>query len=182
MRARMALATANVLYERVEVSLKAKPEALLRVSPKGTVPVLVLDDGQVLDQSLDIMHWALKPERDGGLNDVIRGLIDANDGPFKWHLDRYKYPQRYGLSEAVGLEHRAHALTYLQELDIALTKTPELFGSTQEPSFLAMAVFPFVRQFAKHDETKSQGLELPALLGWRRDFESNPLFTAIMKP
>ena len=102
MRARMALHTSATVLEHREIELKNKPAAMLAASPKGTVPVLVLPDGQVIDESLDIMRWALgQNDPDGWLNvgspDDIASLIAGNDGGFKHALDRYKYPNRYPL-------------------------------------------------------------------------------------
>jgi glutathione S-transferase len=97
MRARMAIAVSGVEVEHREIMLRDKPAEMLAASPKGTVPVLVLPDGAVIDESLDIMRWALSQnDPDGWLGRIDDGLIAENDGPFKAALDRYKYPHRYG--------------------------------------------------------------------------------------
>ena len=112
MRARMALLQAGVACEAHEVSLRDKPAAMLALSPKGTVPVLVLPDGQVLEQSLDIMQWAFAQSADAqtwwarAQTADNQALMAVCDGHFKHHLDRYKYPQRYA-----DAQDRAHHQT-----------------------------------------------------------------------
>ncbi len=113
MRARMALRVSGVAYEHREVALKAKPAEMLAVSPKGTVPVLCLPTGEVLDQSLDIMLWALQqndPQAWLPSTPVDWALahegIALNDGEFKAHLDRYKYPQRFGLADGCSIARK----------------------------------------------------------------------------
>ena len=112
-RARMALRYAGVPVDIVEVALRQKPAELLAASPKGTVPVLVTPDGAVIDQSLDIMQWALRQsDPDGWLGAGSAGEADRwialNDGVFKPLLDRYKYAARH--PELTTAEHRSHAL------------------------------------------------------------------------
>lgn len=112
MRARLAIAVARTGCVLREVKLSAKPEAMLAASPKGTVSVLVLPDGQVIDESLDIMRWALATQDpEHWLEGDDPELIDRNDGPFKHDLDRYKYPERYGVEP---LKHRALGMEFLQ--------------------------------------------------------------------
>ena len=122
MRARLALSAAAQAVEHRAVELRRKPAELVRVSPKGTVPVLVLHNGTVLEQSLDILRWALErkdPQRwlpDGhAMQQDVSGLIGQNDTSFKLHLDRYKYPHRYGLAD--GVQHRAIGSVFLQTLE-----------------------------------------------------------------
>jgi glutathione S-transferase len=174
MRARLALALAGVRYQRVEVSLKAKPEALLRVSPKGTVPVLVLEDGTVLEESLDIMHWALRPT----LSEEETALIAENDGAFKRDLDRYKYPHRYGHDAEQALLHRGSGVAWLAQLDSMLSARAYLFGSTR--GFADLAIMPFVRQFARHDETWFQAQPLLPLRAWLDGLVNSALFVSVM--
>ena len=152
MRARMALWVAGVTVTLREVKLAAKPPALIAASPKGTVPVLVLadgpDDGSVIDQSLDIMRWALgQNDPEGWLAGEDAALIAANDGPFKHHLDRAKYPGRY--EEEDGTDHRAAALALLAPLEARLADAPYLCGETR--SLTDIALLPFIRQFAAID-------------------------------
>jgi glutathione S-transferase len=176
MRARMALIISETAFDTAEVKLSAKPEALLAASPKGTVPVLVLPDGRVIDESLDIMAWALArhdPQDWRSRRDAA--LIATNDGPFKHHLDRYKYPQRHG-SDAPA--HRDAGLAILAELDARLADRPHLGGDT--PGFTDIALFPFVRQFAATDAKWFAAQPLPGLQRWLAGHLASPLFAAAM--
>jgi len=179
MRARMAFAVAGVAYELIEVSLKAKPAAMLNASAKGTVPVLVLPDGSVIDESVNIMHWALaQNDPEGWLlpGDAMTELIAMNDGPFKFHLDRSKYANRYPGSDPAM--HRAEAVKILARLEQRLSNGTYLFGSA--PTFADIAIFPFVRQFARADAAAFARAMLPALQCWLARWESSALFQAVM--
>ena len=147
MRARLALAVSGTRGELREVRLSAKPQAMLAASPKGTVPVLVLPGGTVLDESLDIMRWALtNRDPEGWLARDDAGLIAMNDGPFKHDLDRYKYPERYGVDAGA---HREGGLAFLREIDRRLAHTAQLCGAAR--GLTDAAIMPFVRQFAAVD-------------------------------
>ncbi|NIJ06704.1 glutathione S-transferase [Sphingomonas vulcanisoli] len=176
MRARMALLVSGAAFEIREIKLSAKPPQMIEASPKGTVPVLVLPDGAVIEESLDIMRWALvrhDPER--WLDGEDRALIDANDGPFKFHLDRYKYPQRYGSNAS---HHRAAALDLLTPLETRLCHQPYLCGPTR--AFTDAALMPFVRQFAATDPDWFGDQHLPGIQRWLTDQTASPLFGQIM--
>lgn len=177
MRARLALAISGTRCELREVKLAAKPESMLAASPKGTVPVLVLPDGRVIDESLDIMRHALSrsdPEAWLARNDAA--LIAACDGPFKHDLDRYKYPERHG-SDA--LAHRESALGFLRELDARLALTgQQLCGAVR--GLADLAIMPFVRQFASVDKAWFDALPLPRLQRWLAGHLHSPLFASIM--
>ncbi len=177
MRARMALWVAGITVELREVKLAAKPPALLAASPKGTVPVLVLADGQVIDQSLDIMRWALvHHDPEGWLAGEDAGLIAANDGPFKRHLDRAKYPGRYG--EDDGIDHRSAALAFLAPLEARLGEAPYLGGEAR--GFTDIALFPFIRQFAAIDPPWFAAQPLAPIQGWLERLLETPLFASVM--
>lgn len=177
MRARMALAISAVAVDKVEVKLRDKPAALLEASPKGTVPVVILPDGQVLEQSLDIMHWALRQrDPESWLDAVEQPLIDQNDGPFKHHLDRYKYPERHGSDP---IEHRGAALAILTSLDARIAERGYLVRHTR--GFTDIALFPFVRQFAATDRPWFDAQDLPALRPWLDSLIESPLFVQIME-
>jgi len=176
MRARLALAVSGTTYELREVQLRAKPAAMLAASPKGTVPVLVLPEGRVIDESLDIMRWALAardPENWLARDDAA--LIAANDGPFKQALDGYKYPERHG---GDPLPHRARGLAFLAELDARLPLAGQLGGA--ERGLTYAAIMPFVRQFAAVDAAWFEAQHLPHLQCWLSGHLQSPLFAAIM--
>ncbi|RRD56806.1 glutathione S-transferase [Comamonadaceae bacterium OH2545_COT-014] len=198
MRARWALHVAGVALRQCEVALRDKPPAMLAVSPKGTVPVLVLPDGAVIDESLDIMRWALaRHDPEGWLTpqqgslEAMLALIASCEQDFKPHLDRYKYPVRYrcewagadepGFSQA----HFEQGLGFLHALSQRLSLQGGaagegggfgLFGP--QPALADIAIVPFVRQMARHDPARfaqrapaEVGRWMQALLA-RDDFES----------
>ncbi|WP_460410550.1 MULTISPECIES: glutathione S-transferase [unclassified Pseudomonas] len=180
MRARMALRYSNVPVEIVEVSLKAKPAAMLAISPKGTVPVLDAG-GQVIDESLEIMRWALAQNDpqdwllDG--DSRIAELIEANDQGFKVHLNRYKYAERY--PEQPMEIYRAEGALYLQRLEELLEGREYLLGD--HPSLADIALLPFVRQFAHVDREWFAQTPYVRLQVWLLRFLESELFTSIMK-
>jgi glutathione S-transferase len=176
----MALAIAGICVELREVSLKAKPPAMLDASPKGTVPVLVLPNGSVIDESLDIMRWALERHdpQDWLKNDgeETATLISQNDGPFKLLLDRTKYPSRY-LGENAS-ESRAQALAILGSLEQRLVSQSYLLGD--QPSLADVALFPFVRQFAQIDRAQFEMERVQHLSMWLANWEHSSLFQTVM--
>ncbi|QDH34503.1 glutathione S-transferase [Porphyrobacter sp. YT40] len=177
MRARMALWVAGVTVELREVKLAAKPPALLAASPKGTVPVLVLADGCVIDESLDIMRWALaQHDPEGWLAGEDAALISSNDGPFKHHLDRAKYPGRY--EEDGATDHRAEGLALLAPLEARLAQARHLCGEAR--TLTDIALLPFIRQFAAIDPAWFAAQPLPHLQDWLEGLLASDLFTAIM--
>jgi len=177
MRARMALWVAGIAVELREVKLAAKPPELLAVSPKATVPVLVLADGTVIDQSLDIMRWALaQRDPEGWLAGDDAALIAACDGPFKHHLDRAKYPGRYG--DDGGTDHRAAALALLAPLEERLEAAPFLCGANR--TLADVALFPFIRQFAAIEPAWFAAQPLPRLQDWLERHLGWSLFAAVM--
>jgi glutathione S-transferase len=177
MRARMAIAVSGVEAEHREILLRDKPAEMLAVSPKGTVPVLILPSGQVIDESLDVMRWALAQNDPlGWLGHIDDDLIASNDGPFKAALDRYKYPHRYDLID--GLAHRELALAHLHSLSERLSDRPYLAGPSA--GFTDIALFPFVRQFAATDQDWFSQLPMPNLHRWLNALLSAPLFQQIM--
>ncbi len=176
MRARMALAISGIRCHIREVKLSRKPEELIAASAKATVPVLVLDEGLVLEESLDIMRWALgqnDPER--WLEREDGALIKTNDGPFKHHIDRYKYPERHG-SDPVG--HRAAGLDLLSLLNERLAAQDNLCGERR--GITDIVLFPFVRQFAETDRPWFDAQPLPHLQAWLARHRGSDLFAEIM--
>ena len=196
MRARLAIAVSDAPVELREIVLKNKPAELLRASPKGTVPVLVLPGGQVIDESLEVMLWALRqhdaeqwlaPLNTGdkiAAMAKMRSMIAANDGPFKHSLDRYKYPHRFA-SEYEGSDatifaqsHRALGAAWLGNLDAQLERG-HLFGTHR--SLADMALLPFVRQFAHTDAAWFAAQPWPCLQAWLTAFEASALFASVME-
>lgn len=177
MRARMALWISGTACELREVKLANKPAEMLAASPKGTVPVLALPDGTVIDESLAIMRWALgRNDPEGWLAGDDAALIAQLDGPFKHHLDRYKYYTRY---DTDPLEHRAAAIDILAEWDACLSTQPYLCGSTR--TLADMASFAFVRQFANHDREWFDAQPIAHLHKWLAGHLASPIFAAIME-
>ncbi|MES3094600.1 glutathione S-transferase [Sphingomonas aerolata] len=175
-RARSAVVASGIAVELREIVLRDKPAALLAASPKATVPVLVLPDGRVIDQSLAIMHWALAiADPLGWLAGEDADLIATNDGAFKHHLDRYKYADRHGTDP---LEHRAAATAILADLDTRLAATGHLVAP--RVTLTDIAILPFVRQFAQTDRAWFDTLPLPALHDWLGRYLASSLFAAVM--
>lgn len=137
MRARMSIVRTSYTCEHREVILRDRPDHMMEISPKGTVPVLLLPNGKVIEESLEIMQHVLSWE----LSTEDLNWVDRNDNEFKFHLDRYKYPNRY--ENVDSLEQRSMAKAYLDDLD--------QFLSNEISHSLSDALFPFVRQFANHD-------------------------------
>ena len=163
------------------------PAALLAASPKGTVPVLVLPDGTVIEESLDVMRWALRQhDTDGWLDGDVDGmlaLIAGNDDTFKPHLDRYKYPNRYageynGDAQLFGESHRTAGAAWLVSLQNRLLEKNWLFS--ESASLADMAVLPFVRQFAHTDAAWFAAQPWPQLATWLARFEASALYTGVM--
>ena len=185
MRARLALAycVEPEQFELREVVLKDKPQAMLDISPKATVPVLQLTDDRVLEESLDIMQFALSNAPDlsqtlypNHLQDDINELIEFNDGPFKWALDRYKYADRYEESEAF---YREQGEVFLTQLNARLEHSSFLMG--EEVTLADLAIFPFVRQFAHVNKAWFEASPYTHLQTWLGDWLDSPLFIRIMK-
>ncbi|WP_349972732.1 glutathione S-transferase [Pseudomonas caspiana] len=183
MRARMALRYAGCTVQIHEVSLKAKPPEMIERSPKGTVPVLVLED-QVLEQSLDIMHWALAQNDtdnwllidDGDGRRDIQALIEENDQAFKQHLDRYKYFVRH--PEYPQGHYRQLGEVFLQKLEARLQHRDFLI--TDQVTLADIALAPFIRQFSAVDPDWFATSPYPKLRGWLDRFIQSALFKAVM--
>ena len=182
MRARMALAYSGLVVEIREISLREKPTSLLAISPKGTVPVLQ-SDGLVIEQSYDIMKWALKQSDPDQLlsaqtESIIDQWVEKNDGPFKKLLDQYKYPDRYpdiSLEETLS---QARSL-FLGPINEQLKTSPYLLGP--RISLADIAIFPFVRQFAMVDQEWMDQSDLVFLKQWLNERLESPLFLSVMQ-
>ncbi|WP_426135194.1 glutathione S-transferase [Pseudomonas sp. PWP3-1b2] len=179
MRARLALRYSGVAVRIVEVSLRAKPAEMLALSPKGTVPVLSVG-GVVIEESLEIMQWALaQHDPEGWLLQgapAVLALIAENDQGFKYHLNRYKYAERY--PEQPMEAYRAEGEVFLQKLEGLLAQRDYLLA--EHVSMADVALAPFVRQFAHVDREWFAEAPYPRLQAWLQRFLESPLFIAVM--
>jgi glutathione S-transferase len=185
MRARMALRYASVDVEIREISLREKPQSMLLASPKGTVPVLIQPNGQVIEQSLEIMEWALNQSdvddwmfvSSSELKSHAAALIAENDGPFKQALDRYKYADRY---PEFPMEHyRAQGELFLKRLEELLSYHNYLLRN--QLAQVDIAIFPFVRQFSMVDEHWFDETHYSKLKFWLSNLKDSQLFNEIMQ-
>ena len=184
MRARMGLWASGIVVELREIVLRDKPVPMLEASPKGTIPVLIQPGGKVIDESLDIMLWALGqndplswlvPEK--GDYDEMLELIAEIDGSFKHHLDHYKYATRY--EEVDEVAHRSMAMIALASLIARLEAQEQLFG--QRVSLADIALFPFVRQYANTDREWFNAHAPAPLRHWLEGHEGSELFSNIFR-
>ena len=181
-RARLALKVSGASVALREVLLRDKPAELVACSPKATVPVLHLPDGRVLEQSLEIMRWALQARDPQGWvradeQAEVQALIDLNDGPFKQALDRYKYAPRDADRSSLAYRDEAVALL-LVPLNARLAH--HRFLLRDSPSLADMAIVPFVRQFAAVDAAWLSSAPLPHLRSWVQRITASPLFVSVM--
>ncbi|WP_293935999.1 glutathione S-transferase [Iodobacter sp.] len=185
MRARMAIQYSGIAVELREIMLRNKPAKMLLASPKGTVPVLVLGNQQIIEQSLEIMLWALNQHdpldylclKNPALQISIRELITHNDQVFKLHLDQYKYADRY-------LDHsqeyyRTQGELFLQHLEQCLEQTT--FLRLNQICLADLAIFPFVRQFSSVDPKWFDSAPYPKLKQWLYFFCSSTEFSHCMQ-
>ena len=180
-RSRLALHQANIDYESIEISLKDKSSEFLALSPKGTVPVLVDVNGEVIEESLEIMLWALNQNDPACwlLNDenASRKLIDENDFNFKKNLDRYKYADRF--PEHSKDYYRSECEIFLNLLNDKLQSNNYLMA--ERISLADAAIFPFVRQFSLVDEDWFLNSKYQELKKWLNDFKNTEMFQEVMK-
>jgi len=174
-RARMALRYAGIEYEHREVILRDRPSEMMAISPKGTVPVLQLSNGEVLEESLDIMLWC-SPEE--WLVGDWKELVEVNDGKFKDNLDRYKYSNRFDDVEKPEV-HRNEVLNILAQYEQRLGKS--LFFCGDELTLADVALAPFVRQFANTDMAWFKVQNLPNVQRWLEEILASELFTECME-
>jgi glutathione S-transferase len=186
MRARMALLRAGVAFDAYEIVLRDKPPEMLAISPKGTVPVLLLPDGAVIEESWGIMRWALEAHASEEEQEIWRAsqtpenlaLVALNDGAFKQHLDRYKYPEKFAGSDRIA--HRSEAMQGLvHTLEQRLAVAPYLGGA--QACAADLAIFPFIRQFRAVDEVWFDAQEMRATQRWLQQWLQSGLFADCMK-
>lgn len=181
MRARMALKYSGIEFEHREIELKNKPKSMLLASPKGTVPVLCAD-GVVIDQSLDIMRWALAKHdpNDWLLVDetLAQKWAEKNDGPFKSLLDQYKYPGRYSYRDTQDILNDAASLMF-DPMELALNTSTYLLG--EKLSWVDVAIFPFIRQFSGVNSKIFENLPFPLIKRWLNEQIESELFNSVMQ-
>jgi glutathione S-transferase len=184
MRARAALIASGIRMELREVALRDKPATMLAASAKGSVPVLILPSGEVIDESWDIMLWALRqhdPQAWLGQDEchVQAALpwVIKNDTTFKHNLDRYKYPERF--PELPQSAYRSAGEQFLRQIEQRLIVTPCLLGETF--TLADAALLPFIRQFAAVDSTWFATAPYPALRAWLERYISSELFAVVMR-
>ena len=184
MRARMAIFLTDIQCELREVHLKNKPQSMLDLSPKGTVPVLQIDAYKVIDESLEIVEWAL------GINDIFKknkilpdqevltkDLISLFDDEFKFHLDRYKYSVRY--QDANPIQSRSKCLEILNKIENSISNSNWFFGDSVNK--LDICILPFIRQFRIADPEWFDSLnEIHQVKSWLKHFLKSPLLLKIM--
>ena len=183
-RARFAIKASYIAVELREVLLADKPKEMISCSPKGTVPILHLFNGRVIDESREIIDWALKqsdpngwsPKTEAEISETNR-LIEMNDNEFKQHLDHYKYADRF--PEAPMEYYREQAEPFLQQLERKLTQNQFLI--TDSTSLADIAIFPFVRQFAYVDKSWFDQSDYKKLQKWLNVFITMDLFADVMK-
>lgn len=183
MRARLALRLSQQKVTLREIVLKNKPGQMLTISPKGTVPVLQLPDGQVIDESLDIMHWTLQNSDPDALlpaasqKAICDELISQCDVQFKPWLDKYKYADRNPENSAEFYRQKGEVL--LSRLEDLLLSSNMLLQD--KPSLADIAIMPFVRQFAMVDIKWFDTCPYPSVRRWLNHWLESETFQSIMK-
>lgn len=175
----MAIAVSRTPVRLREIILRDKPDDMVAASPKATVPVLI-DNDTILEESLDVMRWALaQNDPENWLADIEKAgdLINENDGPFKHHLDRYKYATRY--EDVDPTEHRTAGFAFLEKLETRLANSAYLCGEAR--SFADIAIFPFVRQFRIADQTWFDEAPIPNVQRWLSTLMTSDLFLSVMR-
>jgi len=181
MRARMAIARSGVSCDMREINPKSMPQAMMDLSPKGSVPVVLLPEGKVLDESIDIMRWALgRNDPEGWLNhpeDEVHKLIQINDEQFVQAVLQYKYPERY---EDISVEKaRDTGFEFLKDLEVRIAAKGFVIGETA--SLADIAIFPFLRKFALVDWMWFDDCGLIRLKIWLNYFMDSELFSVVME-
>ncbi len=181
MRVRMALILTSHTCELREILLTDKPDSMLEISPKGTVPVLQLE-GRIIDESMDIIKWAIKSgsEKMHILSEdeeaMSNSLIQLFDSKFKYHLDRYKYSSRY---QTLKEEHQEKCLEILNSLEQKISDQPWIFGKLV--SLLDISILPFIRQCKIANPAWFKSQKFKRVISLLEHFESSELFNKAME-
>lgn len=181
MRARMALILTSHTCELREILLTDKPDSMLEISPKGTVPVLQLED-RIIDESMDVIKWAIKSgsEKMHILSEdeeaMSNSLIQLFDSKFKYHLDRYKYSSRY---QTLKEEHQEKCLEILNSLEQKISDQPWIFGKLV--SLLDISILPFIRQCKIANPAWFKSQKFKRVISLLEHFESSKLFNKAME-
>jgi len=182
MRARLAIKHSGVQVELREIILRNKPQPMLDISPKGTVPVLQLTNSDVIDESWNIVHWATSQQEQGSIRgsferiEQANELINQNDNDFKQHLDHYKYADRF--PEHPANQYRSKAEDFLLQLERRLSSHQYLIDDSL--SLADIGIFPFVRQFAHVDINWFRQAPYPHLIAWMDGLLTSELFNNVM--
>ena len=184
MRARMALYLSKTVVELREVSLRDKPQSMLEISPKGTVPVLILDDGRVIDESIEIIEWCIKKKKNiftETLNNdqelFTEDAIKLFDEKFKFHLDRYKYATRY--EDVDEILHRESCVEILKTMENKISN--KFFFYTDHLNKIDICILPFIRQFRiANPEWFDHYIEFPKVQKWLDNFLKSSILEEIM--
>ena len=184
MRARMALYLSKTVVELREVSLRDKPQSMLEISPKGTVPVLILDDGNVIDESIEIIEWCIKKKKNiftETLNSdqelFTEDAIKLFDEKFKFHLDRYKYATRY--EDVDEILHRESCVEILKTMENKISN--KIFFYTDHLNKIDICILPFIRQFRiANPEWFDNHIEFPKVQKWLDNFLKSSILEEIM--
>tara|TARA_A200000113_G_scaffold176660_1_gene162006 strand:- start:1423 stop:2034 length:612 start_codon:yes stop_codon:yes gene_type:complete len=184
MRARMALYLSKTVVELREVSLRNKPQSMLEISPKGTVPVLILDDGNVIDESIEIIEWCIKKKKNiftETLNSdqelFTEDAIKLFDEKFKFHLDRYKYATRY--EDVDEILHRESCVEILKTMENKISN--KIFFYTDHLNKIDICILPFIRQFRiANPEWFDNHIEFPKVQKWLDNFLKSSILEEIM--
>jgi glutathione S-transferase len=185
MRARIVLYYSKISHEHREVDLKNKPQDMLDVSTKGTVPILLLPNASVLDQSLDIMYWALSRNdpnnwlpTSSATRKIANSVIEENDTIFKSSLDRYKYPDRYNSENISSNDDKNQCLKFMEKIESKIEG--KNFILSDRISMVDIAIFPFIRQFSLVDETWFHSLPYTLVKKWLLALCESNLFNSVM--
>ncbi len=188
MRARWAIIKSKIIVNLREVNLKQKPKELIKLSPKATVPLLITRNGQIIDESIDIIEWAIDEDKNTlilnnkSVRSQIDELINQNDSEFKFHLDRYKYASRYSNSEKMLHQNLARKiLLYWNSLICKNSSQTIGFLTGSNESLADWAIWPFVRQYKLTDPSKfTEDNELNGIKDWLNFYIEDPLFKILM--